>query len=688
MPGGPKGEDFGKSTLVKAKKRELYHDKQVQGTNDYSIVSKRSVEKFYTSKLNPECHEWFKHVVAEDRRRSPSINRGYWIRMESIRRFVDNIIESRDFSDQKISIINLGCGYDTLPFQLLGFYKKQGNGINLEFIDIDYPDLLKKKLQLVKSSEEMMSLIGDDNMVLNQDNNFDIYLFSSNNYKLVACDLKNEKLYEQMLNNLGAATIKIFISEVSLAYMKPEHADSIISCSSKIPNSHFLILEQILPCGRFHFFAQKMLYHFAHLGSPLNCVETYPSKEHQIDRFKQFYSNAEVRDLFEIWNELVDLQTKKKVKEVEDFDEWEEFIVFCQHYTLLHANNRGKSFYNINTPEMPEIESIDRAIKIKTIASNDNHLKKKFSSACFVDNELLLFGGAFQTRVNDLVSISVNEQRNTRLIHVEGSIPRARMAHTLTEIDDKSCILIGGRSSPSVYLKDSYIFRNNEWLRLPDMKEGRRRHSCVKVNSSQFLIFGGLKDDHGAGASAFIMYDSFKNDFIDMDIQGSIPNLSSCGMYYDGISNIGYICGGMSNDIDPQVSDALYTFEVLDGNVIKIEITYKHAQFRRIGPNISLLSDGRLLIVGGVSPLKLLNQFNTVVTYNIKSKVFEEVEVTSEVWKDSPPLFIGFSMAKTPHSVICVGGGAVCYSFGSAYSSTYEISYTDKQHWQKSMYFK
>lgn len=680
MPGGSKGEDLGKQKFVKAKNRELYHDKQVQGTNDYSIVSKRSVEKLYTSKLNPECHEWFKHVVSEDRRRSPSINRGYWIRMESIRRFVDNIIESRDFLDQKISIINLGCGYDTLPFQLLDFYKKQRHEVNLEFIDIDYPDLLKKKLQLVKSSEEMMSLIGDDNMNLNQNNNSDIYLFNSNNYKLVACDLKNEKLYEQILNDLDEATVKIFISEVSLAYMKPEHADNIIGYSSKIPNSHFLILEQILPCGRYHFFAQKMLYHFAHLGSPLNCVETYPSKEQQISRFGQFYLTTEVRDLFEIWNELVDLETKKNVKEVEDFDEWEEFIVFCQHYTLLHANNRGKYFYKLNTPEVPKTESVDRSINIRTIASSDNLLKKKFSSACFLNNEVLVFGGAFQTRVNDLVSISVGDQCNTKVIHVDGVIPKARMGHTLTEIDDESCILIGGRSSPSALLRDTYIFKNNEWVRLPDIKEGRIRHSCVKVNLSQILIFGGLKEDHVIDSLVFMMYDSIKNIYVDMKIQGLIPNLSSCGMCYDDISNIGYICGGMSNDIDPQVNDALYTFEMLDDNVVKIDLAFKHAQFQRIGPNISLLSGGRLLIVGGVSPLNLLNQYNTIITYNIENQLFEEVEVGSEVWKNLPPLFIGFSMAKTPRSLICAGGGAVCYSFGSAYSSTYELSYTDKEH--------
>lgn len=70
--------------LEKDRRKKVYDDQQVQGTNNSSIVSKRSVEKLYTQVLQPELGEWFQYFVPKGKRRSPAINRGYWIRMELI----------------------------------------------------------------------------------------------------------------------------------------------------------------------------------------------------------------------------------------------------------------------------------------------------------------------------------------------------------------------------------------------------------------------------------------------------------------------------------------------------------------------------------------------------------------------------------------------------------------------------
>ena len=80
--------------IEKDRRRKQYDDLQVQGTNNSSIVSKRSVEMLYTNKLEPEMGEWFKHFVKKGKRRSPAINRGYWIRMETIKQMVTRIIKN------------------------------------------------------------------------------------------------------------------------------------------------------------------------------------------------------------------------------------------------------------------------------------------------------------------------------------------------------------------------------------------------------------------------------------------------------------------------------------------------------------------------------------------------------------------------------------------------------------------
>lgn len=75
----------------------------VMGTNNSSIVSKRSVEMLYY----PEPH-FFRYFVKKPQRRAPLINRGYWLRMyamaESVRRFMC------EPSDKPKFILSLGCG--------------------------------------------------------------------------------------------------------------------------------------------------------------------------------------------------------------------------------------------------------------------------------------------------------------------------------------------------------------------------------------------------------------------------------------------------------------------------------------------------------------------------------------------------------------------------------------------------
>lgn len=76
---------------------------QIMGTNNSSIVSKRSVERLYY----PKPH-FFQHFVRKPQRRSPTINRGYWLRMQA----VDSVV--KEFllrpTEKKKVVINLGCG--------------------------------------------------------------------------------------------------------------------------------------------------------------------------------------------------------------------------------------------------------------------------------------------------------------------------------------------------------------------------------------------------------------------------------------------------------------------------------------------------------------------------------------------------------------------------------------------------
>lgn len=87
-----------------AKSTKEKRDDDIMLTNDSSIVSKQSVVKLYHS----DQPDFFKPFIAKCQRRSPLINRGYWLRMRAIEHTVTNFLR-QPIEKDKI-VVNLGCG--------------------------------------------------------------------------------------------------------------------------------------------------------------------------------------------------------------------------------------------------------------------------------------------------------------------------------------------------------------------------------------------------------------------------------------------------------------------------------------------------------------------------------------------------------------------------------------------------
>ncbi|KAK6457570.1 carboxymethyltransferase [Scheffersomyces xylosifermentans] len=666
--------------IEKDRRRKQYDDLQVQGTNNSSIVSKRSVEILYTNRLEPQMGEWFKYFVKKGKRRSPAINRGYWIRMESIKQMILRIVDNN--IGKKVHIVNLGCGFDPLPYQLLHLQANKGKESKLHFLDLDYPELVQNKLGMINESPEILKVIGKQNLDENLKKNG--VVMSTDTYKLIGCDLKNTKLYEDQLNQLlgdDPNSIKIFVAEVSLAYMKPEFANPVISISSKLPNSHFLILEQILPNTKYNSFATKMMYHFGHLRSPLQCVETYPTKEDQIKRFKEYYCQVEIKNLFENWLFLIDDKQKALVEEIEEFDEWEEFIIFCQHYVIVHSTNMDSTqlvYKDIGDNYRQDSLEIDPQVKFTLDTKVDKEiLELKFPAVCSLnDKQILVHGGLRQTRSNEQF-VYDRELEQVEKVEFQGEIS-PRMCHTLISTDNNNAVLIGGRTRPGVHLKDIYKLQGQKWVKSVDLPCGRSRHAVVKLNESEVLIFGGLSVEDESKEELFLVYNVNTEAIKPLkDSSGLVKNLLSCAMTYNG--EYGLIMGGMANQRIPIVNNKLYKFTIKD-DTISTEVFQEGHLFARIGAQVQFIEHDKIVIIGGISTTEVFNDYNNIITYDLQSLQVRGVEIPLEIRKTFPPIFIGFGCGKQTREdgkkiITILGGGAVCYSFGSCYNAVYNIEY-------------
>ena len=637
--------------IEKDRRKKRYHDSQVQETNNHSIVSKRSVELLYRPVVDSETKEWFRHFVPKDKRRSPAINRGYWLRMESIKQAVLRIVA---LSAETTRVVNLGCGFDPFPFHMLG-----DTVATCQFFDFDYPELVQRKLGMVRLLPEIMAAIGPELPISEQDRQLGVVM-RTRSYVLVGCDLKNSMLYEKQLALLlGAAQAAgpvVFIAEVSLAYMTPKHADAVLEVLSRLPNAHVLVLEQIMPAGARHFFARKMLYHFQNLTSPLQCVETYSTQATQRARFRRFFPSVAVVDLLDSWRQLVLPARRRLVALVEDFDEWEEFLVFCHHYVVVHATNSLSTIFSeLMSPAAPPV-SCDASIRCI------GELDAKFPAAAGGAFGTYMFGGMSQTRSDVLLVAQAG-----LVLHVKTSqTPGARMCHTFTSLGNGNIILLGGRTRPGHDLDDAWLFHepSSTWSFLGTLPAACSRHGTVAVDQNLALFFAD-----GTFYKVQILLEGCPACLVaPLHVTGdAVPRMRSFGMVYTPDINEGYIVGGMICNVTPEFSRVLYKFS-LHNNAVHVVAVHDSPAFERMGCMLHH-HGSKLAIFGGAGPVPQ-SQDSTIIEYDMQTRVVNGLRISDLVW-DTAPVFIGSQLVDST----IIGGGAVCYSFGSHYNKMYEVDF-------------
>lgn len=650
-----------KEKHAKNAKKEV-HDLFVQGTNDSSIVSKRSVEILYSFPVDGCSTHYFNHFVKKAPRRTPVINRGYWIRMRSIRMAVEKITNGQA-DGQRINIVNLGCGYDPLPFQLLDDAKI--NGKNLYCIDIDYPELAGYKSQMIKMAPELLSITGTPKETPSSKN----ITFETDNYALLGCDLTDLDMFNLQMDALKANeenTTNIFIAEVSLAYMTPETANPIIEASSRFFNSHFLILEQLMPAGEFHPFAKRMLNHFKKMEAPLQCVEKYPTIDTQIARFQSLgYASARARDLIGCW-ELVPDNMKIKVADVEPFDEWEEFFYFGQHYINLHATNQvGVQVYDAEPPHpYPTLETTS---KICSEVDLDLTIERKFATSAQINDIALLTCGVNQCRLSSTIQLGGAGEEIHKVITPETFKPR--IASTSVTVLDTP-YLIGGRRTPGVGIAEFWCLKKVEnafiWSKLPNLSSGRVKHTSLGL-ADAILVFGGTHSHHGF-------------EYFSTKTMKWTPLSSNLGFSLESANMICldgqiYLYGGRKHGNDISQFEFNNTLFKLDVDTLLNNVTctavFSHESLARYGSQAANLENGKFLIFGGVGS-HCYGKDDTVIEVNPLAQTVVGVSLSSTTWQKSNPL-IGFSSFKFGENLYLVGGGAVCYGFGSVWGSLQKL---------------
>ena len=232
---------------------------RVEGTNDYSIVSKLSA-----ARMGYFPDSFLQEFVEKPRQRAPLINWGYYIRNKSLELTFEKAVEFYASRNEVFQILSIGAGFDTTYFNMKSRYEPS----NMRFFEIDLPSNVKRKTKLILGSEKCREFLDR-----NVDSVEDQAEINTEKYKLFACDLSDTARLTQSLSShyFDFSLPTLVLSECVITYMQQRDSTKVIEfLSEKLVHAAFFVYEQILPDDAFGAF---MVKHFEKIGSPIHGIQ-------------------------------------------------------------------------------------------------------------------------------------------------------------------------------------------------------------------------------------------------------------------------------------------------------------------------------------------------------------------------------------------------------------------------------
>lgn len=589
------------------------------------------------------------------------------------------------------------------------------------FVDVDYPTLIKKKREIVVNTDPLCEALDDLDTLSPQD----AILIRSLAYLALGCDLKQidniTKLLEDELHIKDCSVL--FIAEVALTYMDPEDADCVIKWASQFDDgtfkhlsfrmngtvlvransraASFCLLEQHLPSGPDHPFAKTMLDHFKKLRSPLRVLSRYPEIRDQRNRFlTNGWFKANVTDLWSLWSHdgFLNSDERRALDFIEPFDEWEELALFGGHYFLLIAttkpdNDRHEALFPAPAANNvgPSLNRSDAKLICKPHQNGQRF--RRFGAAIIIEKEekwpdiIAYHGGIGQksrlATCDIYTDINLSDQ-------FKGPPTDALMNHTITHHRNSRYLFVGGRSSPDKARESCWLQDNGHWQEADNLIPGRYRHCAVEarpqISSSRsrtrvngVLVFGG-KTSSSDVLGDWMFWDRENGwQAIPATPETPEPRFGASMLSLPKMKRpCGYLTGGMR--ADGTVIKDLWKWDLVFKDSLKIVCTnltkyLDKAQvtsiFGRFGAALVKSEWGVLLLGGITNGLPLRQEDEALVFENKPEDVDAYIFSRLHLDVNGPrPLLVGFGAAAVQdHSVVVLGGGATCFSFGTYWNA-------------------
>ncbi|KIW16397.1 hypothetical protein PV08_06449 [Exophiala spinifera] len=674
----------------------------LMATNNATIAFKANTERLYM----PEPH-FYKHFAKQPFQTSPAINRGYWLRMRAVEWVVRQFLEKP--SGQRKVIINLGCGYDPMPFQWLAREKPLCS--NTKFIDVDYELLIETKRDIIFSRPEMKGLL--HSVMTSSSDICPGILIDSQEYSALGCDLRNLRKLGRLLTSVVDLedSMVLCVAEDSTCFMRTDDANALIQWSSVLSRDvTFCALEPRSPDQPDNAFTAKMTGYYAKQGTPLRSIFEYDGRHTQNQRFREAgFPSIEYQNLWELWADSRFLSPSQRMAldYIEPFDAWEEFALHASHHCLIVAHNQMDPFLPQRIISRRNSDASDASdISARTSSPNNpdsqltafryykapgNLCERHHGSTYPIPGQdaIAVYGGQGPTSCRATSAVCRPRYLRDETPTVLPPEVGARCCHVCTAMINGDNILVGGRALPHQPLRDCWLQKGNTWHRIHDLPEPRYRCRVVPVTLPDNL-FGavclGGKTGPTKVATDILLWEPNRGwrvlrALINQPVPRFGPNFIRLGF------NHGVFFGGMRQDGVICQDFWRWRLVIRDNVVVGISFRPSHALdasagaypwFSRFGASYGFVQDN-LLIIGGIAKGGCIPKTYEILSMTGSFSILHDegkepsLRVTSvEPTRDSDcprPFLIGHSTHRTQAGMfVIIGGGSTCFHYGTYFN--------------------
>eukprot|EP00890_Picochlorum_soloecismus_P003938 jgi/Picsp_1/4545/NSC_06766-R1_leucine carboxyl methyltransferase len=315
--------------MRRSKENFLDSDAGVKVTNHDAQLSKMScVRKGYF--VDDFVHHFVGNSFLRSRIMPPIINRGYYARHAIIKSQLLNFINIHKDRKDTPQVLILGCGFDTLYFQL----RKEGLvDSSVHYVECDFQDVVEAKGQILKDKISSTLYKGFHSMMDG--------FTSAGTYRLVGADLRDTGQLHAGLIQAGMnwEMPTFILAECVLVYMDTEESLSLLKwISSMFSEANMLIYEQVNPHDPF---GRQMMANLDARGCPLKGIIS-SLDDHKKRMYESGWDFAECEYMLDMFNKYIPQAEVHRINQIEMLDEQEEWNLLLRHYCITIASKRKK----------------------------------------------------------------------------------------------------------------------------------------------------------------------------------------------------------------------------------------------------------------------------------------------------------------------------------------------------------